>query len=114
MLVFWWHGRGYQTIWIWLVTMCIFGVVATIGRPFIPDRPWYWGGAFCVAAVFNWIRGTSLNAKSLSKIPHKTIMQRLFYRAHHKFMPMPMETFSIILVLAGVAIAIIPPSAFGD
>ena len=108
MIVFWWQGRGYQTIWIWMLTMCVFGAVAAIGKPYIPDRPWYWGAGFCVAAIANWKRGTDLNSASLAKRCPSTMLQRLFYKPRHRFMSMPMETFSIVLALVGIAIAVQP------
>lgn len=108
MLVFWWSGRGYQTIWIWLLTMCAFGLVQAIGKPYIPDRPWYWGAAFCAAAALNWKRGTTLNSRARGKLKQGPMMHRLFYKAGNRFMSMPMETFSIILLLAGIAIALQP------
>ena len=88
MLVFWWQGRGYQTIWIWLLTMFAFGAAVAVGKPYIPDRPWYWGAAFCAAAIANWKRGSALNAASLAKLRPATLMQRLFYKARHRFMSM--------------------------
>lgn len=108
MFVFWWSGRGYQTVLIWLVTMIAFGAVQAIGKALIPDQPWYWGLAFVVSALINWKRGTDLNARSLNKRQPKTTRQRLFYKAGHRFMSMPMETFSIILALAGLAITLQP------
>jgi hypothetical protein len=88
--------------------MCAFGAVQAIGKPYVPDSPWYWGAAFCAAAAFNWKRGTDLNSRSRNKREQAPVMQRLFYKAGHRFMSMPMETFSIILVLAGIAIALQP------
>ena len=108
MFVFWWQGRGYQTIWIWLLTMCAFGIVAAIASPYIPDRPWYWGAAFCGAALANWKRGSALNASSLAKRRSSTVVGRLFYKARHRFMSLPMETFSLVLVVVGIGIAIQP------
>ena len=35
MFVFWWQGRGYQTILIWLLTLIAFEIVASIGKSFI-------------------------------------------------------------------------------
>lgn len=108
MFVFWWSGRGYQTVLIWFGTMIAFGVVQAIGKSFIPDQPWYWGLAFVVSALINWRRGTDFNARSLKKRQPTTRRQRLFYKAGHRFMSMPMETFSIVLALAGLAIALQP------
>ena len=106
MLVFWWQGRGYQTILIWLVTLTGFGIIAAIGKPLIPDRPWYWGLAFLASAAINWRVGTRLNARAIKKRDPKTLRKRLFYRGGHRFMSMPMETFSIVLVAAGIFIAV--------
>ena len=106
MLVFWWQGRGYKTILIWLVVMCAFGAVMAVGKSFIPDRPWYWGLAFIASAAVNWREGSKLNARSLRKHQPKTIWKRLFYRAAHRFMSMPMETFSVVLVIVGVGFAL--------
>jgi len=105
MMVFWWQGRGYTTILIWLATMCGFGVIAAAGKAIIPDRPWYWSLGFLVAAGLNWRIGTNLNAKRLSKIKPKTLVQRLFYKANHRFMSLSMETFSIMLVVLGAIVA---------
>lgn len=108
MLVFWWQGRGYQTAIVWLLTLCVFGAVVVLGKPYVPDQPWYWGAAFCVSGVINWIRGTSLNAARLSKFRPGSLKQRLFYKARHRFMGMPMETFSLVLVLVGLGVALGP------
>ena len=105
MIVFWWHGRGYLTIYIWLVTMCAFGLLLAIGKPLVPDKPWYWGLAFVAAAAVNWRKGTVLNARSLAKHKPQTIWKRLTYKSVHRFMSLPMETFSIVFIILGVVIA---------
>ena len=106
MFVFWWQGRGYQTILIWLLTLFAFGIVASIGKSFIPDRPWYWGLAFLASAAINWRVGSRLNARGIAKRKSQTLRSRLFYRSAHRFMSLPMETFSIILAAAGIFIAV--------
>ena len=106
MVVFWWQGKGYQTILIWLVTVCFFGIGAAAGRSLGLDRPWYWGLSFVVTAAANWYRGTQLNARSLEKRKPQTVWQRLFYKARHRFMSMPMETFSLVLAAAGIVFGV--------
>jgi len=105
VVFFWWQGRGYLTIWIWLTTMCVFGIIMAIGKPVIPDRPWYWGLAFIAAAIANWIKGVQVNAKILKKLPSTTLKNRLFFKGGHRFMSMPMQTFSIPLAIIGILIA---------
>jgi hypothetical protein len=104
MLVFWWQGKGYLTIVIWMITMILFGLALALGKPFLSDGPWYWGLAFIVAALVNWHKGSGWNARKLAKVQPKTVKGRLFYKAPHRFMSLPMETFSIAIALAGVAI----------
>ena len=94
MLVFWWQGRGYQTILIWLVTLTGFGLIAAIAKPLIPDRPWYWGLAFLASAAVNWRVGTRLNKRAIQKRDPQTLLKRLFYRGGHRFMSMPMVSSS--------------------
>jgi hypothetical protein len=77
VLVFWWQGRGYQTILIWLVTMCVFGVIIAASRQIIPDEPWYWGLAFVAAAIVNWRRGSELNARSRQRHTPTNLKSRL-------------------------------------
>ncbi|WP_156256805.1 hypothetical protein [Sandarakinorhabdus oryzae] len=108
MFIFWWQGRGYQTIWILFFTLSLFGVAATIGKAYIPDSPWYWGLSLFTAALINWKRGSTLNAKRLALRQSVTLRSRLFYNARHRFMSIPMESFSIILAAAGILIALWP------
>ena len=105
MLVFWWQGKGYQTFVIWILAMIAFGLILAVGKTLIPDRPWYWGLAFVAAAAINWQRGTKLNAKSRSR-RQDSRLSALFYKSPHRFMSMPMETFSFVLVAIGAYIAI--------
>ena len=106
MIVFWWTGRGYTTVLIWMLTMTAFGIMLAAGQPILQDRPWFWGLAFLSAAGLNWHFGSRLNQKSLRKARPVGLQQRLLYRARHRFMSMPMETFSIILAGAGIAIEV--------
>jgi cytochrome b561 len=91
--------------------MCFFGVVAGVVKPTIADRPWYWSLGFVVAAALNWRIGTKLNSKRLQKLQPQTFCKRLFYKAAHRFMSLPMETFSIVLVLIGAIVAVQSSSA---
>lgn len=106
MLVFWWQNKGYQTLLIVLLALCAFGLMQAAFRAYIPDRPWFWGLAFIVAAAINWRQGTALNERSLKKAKPGSLGRRLHYKASHRFMSMPMETFSVVLAVAGVFIAI--------
>jgi hypothetical protein len=106
MLVFWWHGKGYQTIVIALLSLSAFGIAQSASRTFIPDRPWFWGLALVVAAIVNWHQGTKINERSLRKAKPGSILRRLFYKANHRFMSLPMETFSVVLASIGIAISI--------
>ena len=62
------------------------------------------GLALIGAAIANWFIGRKLNRQSLAKVRTREIRQRLLYRARHKFMSLPMETFSILLAVGGAII----------
>ena len=100
--VAWWTGKGYQTIWIVLASAVLF----QLGRAAfsVPDGAWVFGISLIGAAIANWIRGRKINSKSLAKVRKCDLRQRLLYQARHKFMSLPMETFSFLLAIAGVAI----------
>jgi len=70
----------------------------------LPDGFWVFGAALIGAAGANWFVGRSLNRKSFQKVKTLLIRQRLLYRARHKFMSLPMETFSILMATGGVAV----------
>jgi hypothetical protein len=72
----------------------------------LPEGSWVFGLALLGAAVANWVIGRRFNEKSLAKVRSHRIREKLLYRARHKFMSLPMETFSVIIAGAGVAILI--------
>ncbi len=101
-MIFWWQGKGYQTALIWLASLCLFGLVQMIGKGVIPDQPWYWSLGYIFAAVWNWHYGSKLNAKRRSHIALPELRNRLFYKAIHRFMSVPMETFSIFFLIVAM------------
>lgn len=104
MFVFWWQGKGYFTILIGLASLAAFGILQTVGKPYVPDEPWYWGIAFGVAAILNWMKGSALNRKRIERRRPGTLRSRLLYNAVHRSMSLPMETFSIIFGLIGIVL----------
>ncbi len=102
MFVVWYTGKGYQTLLIVLCTLAVFGASLML-LPASFDGAWYWAVALFAAAAVNWIVGTRANHVRRSKIRSGRLRKRLFYRAHHRFMSVPMETFSVFIVaLAGL------------
>lgn len=100
--VAWWTGKGYQTIWIVVTSAILFELARAAFN--LPEGVWVFGLALIGAAVANWFIGRKVNRKSLAKVRTRDLRQRLLYRARHKFMSLPMETFSILLAIAGTAI----------
>src|SRR5215213_5326514 len=100
--VFWWSGRGYLTPVIILATLSGFGIVLQASRPLLADSAWFWGIGLLVAAALNWHFGTRANQKKLATIKTKTMKDRLLYRARHRFMALPMETFSLVIAVFSV------------
>jgi hypothetical protein len=104
--VAWWTGRGYSTIVIVVAAAVVFEVLRAALN--LPEGLWVFGVALLGAAGANWVVGRRLNRKSLAKVRSQGVRERLIYRARHKFMSLPMETFSIILAVAGVAVLVAP------
>jgi len=81
----------------------------------LPDGLWIFGLALIGAAAASWFAGRRLNRQSLKKVRTHRVRERLICRARHKFMSVLMETFSIPMTLAGVAVLVasanVPPSA---
>lgn len=98
----WWTGKGYLTIVVVVASAIVFELVRSIFR--LPDGVWVFGPALFAAAVVNWLVGRKFNRKALAKVRSTRLKDRLLYRARHKFMSLPMETFSVLLALGGVAI----------
>jgi hypothetical protein len=106
MYIFWWSGRGYLTILVVLGTLATFGVLqAATG---IADGPWFWGSGLLVAAVLNWHIGSKVNRKKLAVLKPTGVRSRLLYRARHRSMSLPMETFSLVIAVAGLIVLALP------
>lgn len=102
--VAWWTGRGYSTILIVLGSMILLELVrAVLG---LPDGLWVFGVAMLGAAAANWTLGRELNKKALLKVRSSRLRERLFYRARHKFMSLPMETFSVLIAAVGIGVLV--------
>lgn len=102
MFVAWWTGKGYQTIWIVIASAILFELARAAFN--LPEGVWVFGLALIGAAFANWFIGRRVNRKSLAKVRTRELRQRLLYRARHKFMSLPMETFSILLAIAGATL----------
>jgi hypothetical protein len=70
----------------------------------LPDGVWVFGLALLGAATANWFIGRKFNRNSFAKVRSHQLKQRLLYRARHRFMSLPMETFSVLLGVAGLAV----------
>ena len=103
--VAWWTGRGYSTILIVIASMIVFEVARAALN--LPDGVWVFGLAMLGAAAVNWFVGQKLNRKSRAKVRSNQLRKKLLYRARHKFMSLPMETFSIIIAAIGVLVLVI-------
>lgn len=102
MLVFWWSGKGYQTALVILATLGAAGVGLQLAHVDSLGGNFYWSGGLILAAVVNWFVGSNANKLRISKLKPFKLRNRLLYKAHHRFMSLPMETFSIvIIILAG-------------
>ena len=97
MFIAWWTGKGYQTLLIIFGTLAVCGLLLSALPPSMDNR-WFWASALVLAAIINWGIGSKINRLRRSKAQGRA---RLLYRAHHRFMSMPMETFSIPVI--GVA-----------
>jgi hypothetical protein len=100
--VAWWTGKGYLTIWVVVASAILFELVRMGFR--LADGPWVFGLALLGAAAANWMIGRKFNSKSFSKVRSSRLKERLLYRARHKFMSLPMETFSVLLGTAGLVV----------
>ncbi|CAN5415838.1 hypothetical protein BH11PSE5_BH11PSE5_07900 [soil metagenome] len=106
MFVFWWMGRGYVTALIIFGSMMVFALILQALAPLIPDQQWYWGLSLIAAAAVNWKVGSHFNRRRLAKAPKRNVKERLVYKAPNRFLSVPMETFSIAILAAGVALTI--------
>jgi hypothetical protein len=104
-LIFWWQGRGFLTLLIVVASAIIVGMIADAAH-WQSWTPLFWAGLLLVAAPVNWLVGVRLNAKRRGYAPPATLLRRFFYRAPHKFMSLPMESWSIVMVIAAAAFAL--------
>ena len=102
--VAWWTGHGYRTILIVVAATVVFEVLRAALS--LPEGAWVFGVALLAAAVANWLYGRKLNRKSLAKVRSLRIRERLVYRARNRFMSLPMETFSVVIAAAGLAVLV--------
>lgn len=102
MAVFWWTGKGYLTVTIVLAVFSVFGIALPIGSPVLKETPIYWGFAGVVAAVIDWTVGRRVNAKAIASVRSVHLRHKLIYRARHRFMSLPLEIWSVPLMLMGV------------
>jgi hypothetical protein len=66
----------------------------------------FWASVLFVAAPINWEVGRRMNAKRRGFAPPATLVRRFLYRARHKFMSLPMESWSIVMVIVAAALAL--------
>jgi hypothetical protein len=85
-----------------LGSMIIFQLIRSVLH--LPDGIWVFGLALIAAAAANWFAGRNLNRQALRKVRSHRIRERLLYRARHRFMSLPMETFSIPIAAAGIGV----------
>jgi hypothetical protein len=102
--VFWWTGKGYLTVVIVLAVFSAFGLAVPVGSPFLKESPTYWGAAGVVAGVIVWLVGRRVNAKAVASVRSIHFRHKLFYKARHRFMSMPLELWAIPLVIGGIAV----------
>jgi hypothetical protein len=105
MFVFWWQRKGFLTLLIVVAAAILVGMIADAAH--LPS--WtrlFWAVVLLVAAPVNWLIGVRLNAKRRGYAPPATLLRRFFYRAPHKFMSLPMESWSIVMVIAAAGLAL--------
>ncbi|GAA0338697.1 hypothetical protein GCM10009087_56450 [Sphingomonas oligophenolica] len=105
MFVFWWQGRGFLTLLTVVAMAIMIGMIADAAH--LPS--WtrlFWAVVLLVAAPVNWLIGTRLNVKRRGYAPPATLMRRFLYRAPHKFMSLPMESWSIVMVIVATGLVL--------
>lgn len=106
MYIVWWSGRGYLTILIVLGTLAAFGLVERASS--IADGSWFWSAALLLAAGINWHFGSKINRKKRAALRPAGARDRLFYRGRHRFMSVPMESFSLVIAACGFVVLVTP------
>ena len=105
MFVFWWQGKGFFTVLIVVAAAIVTGIIADALH--LPSyTPWFWTIALLVAAPFNWVVGRRYNYRRRKTLGPISAWTQLTYRARHKFMSLPMETWSPIMLIAATILAI--------
>lgn len=99
-----WTGRGYLTAIILLVVFGGFGILSPFHGHVTESLGLYWGGAALIAAVPNWLVGRRMNVRARAFALATPGARKLFYRARHRFLGVPMELWSVPLVLGGIAV----------
>ena len=102
MFVFWWTGKGFQTVLVTLAALAASAILFQAIAPELNDQPWPWMAALIASAAINWKFGRRYNAKSRAKVRSAKLTDQIFYRARHKFMSLPMETFSLVLLAGAI------------
>ena len=59
------------------------------------------GLAGIVAGMIVWLVGRRVNAKAIASVRSIHFRHKLIYRARHKFMSLPLEIWSVPLVIGG-------------
>jgi hypothetical protein len=80
----------------------------TLGEWAFERWPSLWGVGLLLAAGVNWWAGSKINGRAPYPLRGR-LRDRLFYRAHHKFLSFPMEMwsaplalFALVLIVAGL------------
>ena len=110
MFVFWWTGRGFLVPLILGAAAVAAGIVANLVH--LPsDTSWFAAIVFLLAAPINWIVGRRQNERRRKSLGLLSWRGQLIYKARHKFMSLPMETWSVALL--GVALVFAIKAAAG-
>ena len=104
MFVFWWTNRGFLTPLILFGTGVAAATVTSV-IPFPHDSSWFAALVFLIAAPINWIVGRRQNYLRRTSFGRQPVWKQLVYGARHKFMSLPMESWSIAELALGIAFA---------
>ncbi len=105
MLVFWWTGRGFLV----LLILFVVGMLATMAADIVrlpAETSWFAAIVFLLAAPVNWIVGRHQNELRRKSLGPRSWRGQLIYDARHKFLSLPMESWSVAMLAIGVALGI--------
>ena len=105
MVFFWWTGRGYYTLLVVLATMTVCALALNVLHINDIEGRAFWGIVIALSAIPNWFLGIWMNATKRASIRGERLSDKLLYRARHGFLSLPMESFSVVIVVVGIAIA---------